>query len=127
MAVQRRYLKKAAEAAGLLAEGLSYEAVAEQIGVNKKTVSAWMRDPSIQALFDDAVGDMIRYNYSKSIKVVSKHLDKEKEPWLQQGAARIAKEMYAEASKADVRDITIRFEAGQSMPEIGVPPPPDSE
>lgn len=127
MAVQRRYLKKAAEAAGLLAEGLSYEAVAEQIGVNKKTVSAWMRDPNIQALFDDAVGDMIRYNYSKSIKVVSKHLDKEKEPWLQQGAARIAKEMYAEASKADVRDITIRFEAGQSMPDIGVPPPPDSE
>ena len=127
MAVQRRYLAKAAEAACLLASGKTYDAIAEQLNVNVKTIRAWMRDKEVQALFDNAVGDMLRSNYSKSINVIGKHLDRDKDPWLQQGAARIAKEMYSEANKAEVGDITIRFEAGQSMPEIGVPPPPDSE
>lgn len=127
MAVQKRYIKKAAEAACLLAGGMNYDEISKQLGVNKKTVSAWLRDPEVQAIFDAAVGDLIRANYSRSIRVIGKHLDMDKQPWLQQGAARIAKELFVDNNKQSDGNITIHFEAGQSMPEIGVPASPDSE
>ena len=127
MAVQKRYIGKAMQAAGMVARGISYAKIAQELGVTEATVCHWMQDPKIQAEFDKCIGDIQRANYGKAMTLVYKQLENDKLPWLAQGAARIAIESFDKRLNRNDGDVTIHFEAGQSMPEIGVPASPDNE
>lgn len=46
---QRRRTRRPASLAGLLAEGLSYVAIAERLQVDRETVTRWSKHPEVQA------------------------------------------------------------------------------
>lgn len=127
MAVQKRLTAKALQAAAMIAQGKTYDQIAEELSVSKRTICNWAKYPEVQAEFDRCIGDIQRANYAKAMSLVHKQLDNEKLPWLAQGAARIAIESFDKRQNRTDGDVTIRFEAGQSMPEIGVPASPADE
>ena len=126
MAVQKRFRAKALEAARRNAEGESYTEIGAALGVKRQTVSAWLRDPEVNAEWERHISDIIKSAYTSAMRRVAGQITSQNE-WVAQGAARIAIDHYVGSNKKDNNVITIRFEDGQSMPDIGMPDAPEAE
>lgn len=128
MAVQKRYRQKAVMAAQMFAAGYSHKQVAKELGVNEVTVVNWMKDPTVMEDYRACVRSVVVPAYAKAVNVLAGQMDREDLPWLQQNAARTFMDKYASAVMGeDERDVVIRFEMGQQMPDIGVPQAPTDD
>ena len=127
MAIRESNKVKAMEVARLVAEGNDVRTVGRLVGVTKDTVCAWMRDPEVKAEYMRCVRDLVSPAVAKSVQTLVNQT-KAKNQWLAQGAAReILNRFGAAVLGEEERAVTIRFEQGQSMPDVGVPQPPEDD
>lgn len=132
MAIQKRYLAKAMQAAHLMASGeYTYDAAAKELGVERKTVMAWMKDPTVLAEYREAIKQIVLPGFASSIRLLVKQVakgDQKGKEWLAQNAAReLANRFGTGIMGADENDVVVRFESGQQLPTIGMPQQPEDE
>lgn len=132
MAVQKRYRAKAIQAAHMLASGeYTYTAIAAELGVERNTVVAWLKDPTILAEYREMIKSMVLPGFADSIRLLVKQVrngDQKGKEWLAQNAAReLANRFGAGIMGADENDVVVRFESGQQLPVIGMPQQPEDE
>lgn len=132
MAVQKRYRAKALQAAHMLASGeYSYTAIGKELGVERATVVAWMKDPTILAEYREMIKSMVLPGFAGSIRLLIKQIeqgDKKGKEWLAQNAAReLANRFGTGIMGSDENDVVVRFESGQQLPTIGMPQQPEED
>lgn len=132
MPVQKRYRAKAIQAAHMLASGEhTYMSIAAELGVERNTVAAWMKDQTILAEYREMIKTMVLPGFADSIRLLVKQVRKGEtkgKEWLGQNAAReIANRFGPGIMGADENDVVVRFENGQQLPVIGMPQQPEDE
>lgn len=84
---QKPLTENMSEAASLAALGLGTDAIADQLGVNKSTVSRWFKREDVRTLRAAALAEVIAAMVPKAYAVLNGQLDSSN-PWVAQGAAR---------------------------------------
>ena len=125
MAVPKRSLpKKAAEAASLLATGMTYKQIAEQLDVKPQQVSKWAQREDFKQLYRQILEGAGLRQYARAINVLETQMES-KNDWLAQNAARdLANRFEKAVAGIENNRITVTL-AG--MPELGTPDNEESE
>lgn len=116
----------------MLASGeYSYTAIAAELGVERNTVVAWLKDPTILAEYREMIKSMVLPGFADSIRLLVNQVrkgDQKGKEWLAQNAAReLANRFGTGIMGADENDVVVRFESGQQLPTIGMPQQPEDE
>lgn len=123
----RRATRRMLEAACLVAEGRSYAEVAKALNppTSTKSVQNWMSHPECKQMYLTCMQRKMTSAFAKAARVMETQLDSS-DPWIQHNAARECLTRFTEpVMGAQEREVTIKFADGQTMPQIGMPKPPD--
>lgn len=110
--------KKAAEAASLLATGMTYKQIAEALDTNASMIAKWAQREDFKKLYQQILERAGMRQYAKAINVLETQMDSKNE-WLAQNAARdIANRFEKAVAGIESNRITVTL-AG--LPELGTP------
>lgn len=125
MAVPKRSLpKKAAEAASLLATGMTYKQIAEQLELPPSRIQQWAKREDFKQLYRQILEGAGLRQYARAINVLETQMES-KNDWLAQNAARdLANRFEKAVAGIENNRITVTL-AG--MPELGTPDNEESE
>jgi alkyl sulfatase BDS1-like metallo-beta-lactamase superfamily hydrolase len=119
MANHKRSLpKKAAEAASLLATGMTYKQIAEQLELPPSRIQQWAKREDFKQLYRQILEGAGLRQYARAINVLETQMES-KNDWLAQNAARdLANRFEKAVAGIENNRITVTL-AG--MPELGTP------
>lgn len=119
MAIPKRSLpKKAAEAASLLATGMTYKQIAEQLELPSSRIQQWAKREDFKQLYRQILEGAGLRQYARAINVLETQMES-KNDWLAQNAARdLANRFEKAVAGIENNRITVTL-AG--MPELGTP------
>lgn len=125
MAIPKRSLpKKAAEAASLLATGMTYKQIAEQLELPPSRIQQWAKREDFKQLYRQILEGAGLRQYARAINVLETQMES-KNDWLAQNAARDLANRFEKAVEGiENNRITVTL-AG--MPELGTPDNEESE
>ena len=125
MAIPKRSLpKKAAEAASLLATGMTYKQIAEQLELPPSRIQQWAKREDFKQLYRQILEGAGLRQYARAINVLETQMES-KNDWLAQNAARdLANRFEKAVAGIENNRITVTL-AG--MPELGTPDNEESE
>lgn len=104
--------------ARLLAEGLTHQRIADEIGVSRQRVQKLAHSPRVMEAYRGELADIVIPLYSQSIAALGEQLH-DGSPWVRQNAAREILARFDEVvTGRSSQEIVIRLEG---MPQLGIP------
>lgn len=107
-------MRKAAE---LSAKGLSTQQIADELNVNRSTVSRWFNREDMKSMRMAALGEVVAAMIPRAYAVLNAQLT-HSNPWVAQGAARELIRLYNVQQGAADANVAVIF---NSMPKPGAP------
>lgn len=105
------------KAAALSANGLSTQQIADELGVNRSTVSRWFNREDMKAMRNAALTEVVAGMIPRAYAVLNAQLN-HPNPWVAQGAARELIRLFNLQQGASDTNVVVTF---GSMPKPGAP------
>lgn len=105
------------KAAALSANGLSTQQIADELGVNRSTVSRWFNREDMKAMRNAALTEVVAAMIPRAYAVLNAQLN-HSNPWVAQGAARELIRLFNLQQGTADASVVVTF---GSMPKPGAP------
>ena len=104
----------------MIAAGEKIKDIADVLGCAPTTVSKWLKEPDVLAIYREKLNQFSFEHYARAIKILATQLESNS-PWVAQGAAReIVNRLHDAVTGEASKEVVIRIEG---MPDIGLPAP----